>query len=279
MVDDLRTAHKNRILSVKDLPTLPRVLDEVTRLIDDPDSSMEDIAKVISLDQVLSAKVLRMANSPIYGLAGSITSVQHALVLLGCNVIRGIIISTSVFDTMINKMVGLWEHSLGCAMACHEIAKVARLKDPEEYSVAGLLHDLGKVVVAVQIPEAKDEIDKTVAEEDASYYDSEQRVLGIGHDRINSWLADHWNLPVVLKEGMSHHHTPSRAEYYPTMASVVHLGDFMVRLFEFGNSGDEGVHEVDPQALSYLGLDFGGLTQAMDSFNDKLVEISSTNFV
>ncbi|MFW5722503.1 MAG: HDOD domain-containing protein, partial [Desulfohalobiaceae bacterium] len=158
-MDDLQTERKGQILAVKDLPTLPTVLDKVTRLVQDPDSSTEEIARVISRDQVLSAKVLKMVNSSIYGFPRRISTVQHALVLLGFNVIRGLIISSSVFDIMAQSMVGLWDHSVGVAVASNCLAKTAGIEDPEEYAVTGLLHDIGKVVVAVQLPESRQEID------------------------------------------------------------------------------------------------------------------------
>ena len=144
---DLKTSVKGQILQVKDLPTLPTALEEVRKLVEDPDSSTDQIAAVISKDQVLSAKVLKMVNSPIYGFPGRIGTIQHALVLLGFNVIRGIIISTSVFDMMQQAMKGLWEHSLGCSMASGIVARAAGFEDPEEYSVSGLLHEIGRAHV------------------------------------------------------------------------------------------------------------------------------------
>ncbi|THB64473.1 MAG: HDOD domain-containing protein [Desulfovibrio sp.] len=278
MAQDLRTEHKGRILAVKDLPTLPKVLDEVNRLVEDPESSTEQIAKVISYDQVLSAKVLKMVNSPIYGFPGRIASVQHALVLLGYNVIRGIIISTSVFDIMTQSMVGLWEHSVGCALACAEVARQAGFEDPEEYSVSGLLHDLGKVVATVQLPEIKTEIEQVIKDKDIGYRDAERQVLGFGHDRINAWLADHWNLPPKLREGMAHHHKPLSAEFYPAMACVVHVGDFLVRLMEYGSAGDDNVSALDPQALKLLKLGQSDLESILDGLCDKFIEVSDLSF-
>jgi HD-like signal output (HDOD) protein len=278
MVQDLRTERKGMILAVRDLPTLPKVLDEVSRLVEDPSSSTEQLARVISYDQVLSAKILKMVNSPIYGFPGRIGSVQHALVLLGFNVIRGVIITTSVFDIMTQSMVGLWEHSLGCALACNEVAKKAGFKDPEEYSVAGLLHDLGKVVTAVQLPKVKQEIDRAVKEKDLLYMEAEKEVLGFDHCRVNSWLADHWRLPPRLKDGIAHHHNPTRAEHFPAMACVVHVGDFLVRAFEYGSGGDDNVPVLEEKALALLKLDMQGLGSVMDNLGDKFMEVSDISF-
>jgi len=254
------------------------VLEDVTRLVEDPNSSTDQISKLISMDQVLSAKILKMVNSPIYGFPGRIGSIQHALVLLGFNVIRGVIISTSVFDAMTRSMVGLWEHSVGCALACCEIARVAGLKDPEEFSVIGLLHDLGKVVAAVQLPDMKAQIDRCVKDEDLTYLEAEKAVLGFGHDRINAWLAGHWNLPPKIKEGMAYHHAPLLAEHYPVVSCVVHLGDFLVRLMEFGSGGDDNVPVLDLKAVKLLKIKERDLERILDSLCDKFIDVSDLSF-
>jgi HD-like signal output (HDOD) protein len=278
MAEDLRTERKDRILAVRDLPTLPKVLDEVSKLVDRPDTTTEEVAKLISIDQVLSAKVLKMVNSPVYGFSGRISSIQHALVLLGFNVLRSIIVSTSVFEVMTANMVGLWEHSLGCAMACGATARMLGFKDAEEYSVAGLLHDLGKVVATVQLPDLKPEIERVVAERDIYYLEAEREVLGFGHDRINAWLADHWKLPANIKEGLSYHHKPHLAQLYPEMASVVHLGDFLVRVFEYGFSGDVAATYLRPEALKILKIKPPQFEQLLDHLCEQFVEIADLSF-
>lgn len=275
---DLKTSVKGQILSVTDLPTLPSVLDEVSKLVDDPNSSTEQVAKVIAHDQVLSAKVLKMVNSPIYGFPGRITTIQHALVLLGLNVIKGIIISTSVFDIIQQAMSGLWEHSIGCALASGAVAKAAGFEDPEEFTVAGLLHDLGKVVTAVQLPELNAAIMKTVEQKQVCYYDAERLVLGFGHDRINAWLARHWNLPPNVREAMTYHHHPDRAQFYQQTAAVVHLGNFLVRVFEYGNGGDDQIAYFKPAAMKVLKLKMKDLEPVMDELSDQLMEISGFSF-
>jgi len=273
-MQDLRVERKGRLLAVKDLPTLPSVLDEVSKLVQDPASSTEQIAKVISKDQVLSAKVLKMVNSPIYGFPRRISTIQHALVLLGFNVIKGLIISTSVFDIMAKNMIGLWEHSLGCALACSSIAKIAGLKDPEEYSVAGLLHDLGKVVATVQLPELKKEIDVLLKEKELAYIEAEVEVMGFGHDRVNAWLADHWHLPLRLREALAWHHRPKSAQHYPDMAAVVHIGDFLTRAFEVGSGGDDHISYLKPEALEILNLKLTDLEKVLDDLGQEFVELS-----
>lgn len=272
-MSNLATEYKGRLLEIKNLPALPTTLQEVTRLMEMPGVSTEQIAKVISQDQALAAKVLRMVNSPIYGFPGRIASVQHALMLLGFNVVRGLIISTAVFDAMNTGMAGLWDHSLGCSLACSEIARVAKRKNPEEYAVAGLLHDIGKAVFALQIPEAKDAADKLVKQEDISFIEAEIRVLGVGHDRINRWLGEHWNLPLVIREGMIYHHAPLRAKFHPDVAAVVQLGDFFARVYNCGFSGDKGVNEIDPRGMKLLGLTQKTVENLLESVGEEIFNV------
>lgn len=272
-MNDLITEYKGRLLEIKSLPALPTSLQEVNRIMESPDASTEQIAKVISHDQALAAKVLHMVNSPVYGFPGRISSLQHALMLLGFNVIRGLIISTAVFDAMNTSMSGLWDHSLGCSLACSEIAKATGRKNPEEYAVAGLLHDLGKAVFSLQIPEAKKDVDALVAAEDISFYEAEVRTLGFGHDRINRWLGEHWNLPLIIREGMIHHHAPMQAEFHSDVAAVVQLGDFFARVYECGFAGDRGVNAVDPRGLKLLGLNQKKIEELIDSVGEEIFNV------
>jgi Predicted signal transduction protein len=273
MNDSLVTEYKGRLLQVQSLPALPATLDEINRIMESPDVTTEQISRVISYDQALAAKVLRMVNSPIYGFPGRISSLHHGLTLLGFNVIRGIILSTAVFDAMNSAMAGLWDHSVGCSLACSQIARAVGKKNPEEYATAGLLHDLGKAVFSLQIPEAKKEVDALVEELDISFYEAESRVLGFSHDRINRWLTNHWNLPLVLKEGMVFHHNPAAAEFYPDVAAIVHLGDFYTRVYQCGFGGDLGVNAVDPRSLKLLGLNQFKVEELLDSIGEDIVNV------
>ena len=266
----LSTDFKGRMLAVGHLPALPSTLREVARIMESPHCSTEQIASVISCDQALTAKVLRMVNSPIYGFPGRISNLQHALMLLGFNVIQGVIISTAVFDAMNASMMGLWEHSLGCSLCCAEIARVTERKNPEEFAVAGLLHDIGKSVFILQMPDAKVEIDALVEQQDISFFEAEAKVLGVSHDRINKWLGEHWNLPLVIREGMVHHHHPLSAQFYPEVSAAVQVGDFLARLHGCGFAGDDGVNAVDPRALKILGITQQRLEVLLDTVNEHM---------
>ena len=269
MTEDLATQYKGKVLAVQNLPTLPSVMYEITTLMEDPNVSIEQIADTIGMDQVLSAKVLKMVNSPIYGFPGRISSVQHALVLLGFNVVKGLIISTSVFDDATETMRDLWNHSMACSLASAEIARVLKFKDPGEYAVAGLLHDIGKVVIAVQLPEVLPEIKRVEEENNLNAREAEEQVLGFGHDRVNAWVADHWRFPRSLREGIAMHHTPLRADLYPEIAQVVHIGNFFAHLYGLGN-GVKQIPYLFPQTLKTLGINHAMLMSIMDGVTEKI---------
>ena len=276
--EDLITKYKGEVLAVQNLPTLPSALQEMNRMLDDPNVSTEQIAELISKDQVLSAKVLKMVNSPIYGFPGRISSVQHALVLLGFNVVRGLLLSTTVFDNLNAEMRKLWDHSMACSMACAEIARTLKFKDPGEFAVSGLLHDIGKVVIEVQVPEAAREIRKLVKEKDLDIRQAEEEVLGFMHDKVNGWLAGTWRLPLTLREGITYHHNPTGARNYTEIACVVHIGDFIARIFHQGSGGDDQAPTIMPQAFKILGLTQDKLEEILDETTEKFSEISGFAF-
>lgn len=273
MSQDLATKYQGKFLEAKNLPALPAVLQEAMSNMNTPGSNMRKVADIFAKDQVLCAKVLRMVNSPIYGFSGRIVSIHNALVLLGFNVVRGLIISTVVFDNLPPAMRELGEHSLACSRACKEIAVALKFKGVEEFSLAGLLHDLGKIILAIQLPQAHNEIVQSIAEKDILCVEAEKHILGFTHAQINYWVAGHWNLPANLKTAMSMHHTLAGLTDHKPMACVVHLADFLTRLFERGSGGDDNVSTLDPLALKLLDLgqrDLGDLVDRVgEAFNSK----------
>ena len=273
-IENLITQYKGEVLAVKSLPTLPSALVEMNRMLEDSNISTEQIAELISKDQVLSAKVLKMVNSPIYGFPGRISSVHHALVLLGFNVVRGLLLSTSVFENLPAHMNKLWDHSMATSLASAEIARILKYSDPGEFAVAGLLHDIGKVVIEVQLPDASKQVKKLIKNQDLNIRQAEQEILGFRHDKVNEWLGNTWRLPLVLREGITYHHNPQAAPNYPEIAACVQLGDFLARVFQQGSGGDDQVPEISPQTFKMLGLNQHVLVQVLDEVSEKFSEIS-----
>ncbi|NVM23055.1 MAG: HDOD domain-containing protein [Desulfobacterales bacterium] len=262
---------RRRVEALKSVPTLPGVLEKITESVDSSETAAADIASIISSDQALSAKVLRLVNSAFYGFPGRISNVTHALIILGFDVVKGIVLSTSVFDMMLAKgLFGLWEHSLGCAVAAGVIAGRIEHPDPEEVSIAALLHDLGKVIIRIELPEESSLIEEAVEKKGISVYEAEEDILGLNHATVGKWLSTKWNLPRTLGDPIAYHHAPGLAELAPKQTAIVHLADILIRARGFGSGGDNLVHQIDPKAWGELNISDALLEEIINEMDDKL---------
>ncbi|MBW2057431.1 MAG: HDOD domain-containing protein [Deltaproteobacteria bacterium] len=240
--------------------------------------SAEKIGKTIGQDYALSAKVLRLVNSAFYGLGERVSSVTSAVVLLGFNVVQGVVLSASVFELMDRAIVGLWEHSLGTAIASGVLARALYFQEPEEVSVAGLLHDIGKVVVPAKMPETYEEIRRRIEHTTLSIAEVEREVLGFDHSRIGMWLADEWNFPPNLTEPIVYHHTPSLAKEARIQTAIVHLADILIRAKGFGFGGDPWVPEVNREAWNLLGLSVGDLEHLVSRISEEIFNVEGVDW-
>lgn len=266
---------KRNIQRIKNLPTLPPIVAKISKLVESPTTSSEDVGKVIAQDQVLSAKLLRMANSPFFGMSRKISSVTQALVILGFDVIKGLVLTTSVFDMIMGSIVGLWEHSIGTAATARVIATKINYSEAEEVSVAGLLHDLGKVVLTVKLePEVKEEIMALVKAEKISFYDAEHKVLGFTHTQVGLWLAEHWKLPETLAEPMCWHHQPENARIAKKHTAIVHLANIIIRARGFGFGGDPYVPPLSRPAWELLGLSAADFKDILSEMEPNLMSLT-----
>lgn len=249
---------------IQSLPTLPQVVQKLTKVVDSPESTAKEVGKLIASDQVLGAKVLKLVNSPFYGFPGRISSISHAIILLGFDVIKGVVLSASVFDLMERSMMGLWEHSLGSAVTAGTIARRLGLAEPEEISTAALLHDIGKVLVKVSLPEDYDKIITMVERDKVAFREAELAILDVDHAEIGNWLSHEWSLPEKLIIPITFHHKPEDCLRLKDRAAVVHVADSLTRAFGVGYAGDPWVPKISGTAWEYLGLvahDLDGLIQ------------------
>ncbi|MGO9951687.1 MAG: HDOD domain-containing protein [Dissulfurispiraceae bacterium] len=266
---------RSQIERIDTLPTIPSVLRKLLVVIENPKISLTEIGNFISNDPVLTSRVLKMVNSPIYGFPGRISSVQQALILLGLNVVRGLLLGVSVFEVMQKSMVGLWEHSLGCAVSARIIAKKKNIPEPEEVSISALLHDIGKVVMILRFKEEYDMVMKEAEAGDMLIIDAERQVFGITHADSGAWIAKKWNFPRSLIEVIEYHHKPNLTKCMPMNSAIVHLADILTRAVGFGFAGDNYVPSVNPAAWELLGLSDADLRAILDEMDRTLSEADS----
>ena len=265
------------IRDTKTLPTLPGVISKLTAMAEQGTVSAEEMARVVMTDQVLSAKVIRLVNSAFYGFYGRVSTVSSALVLLGVNVVKSLAISSSIFEIMEKNVVGLWEHSMGVAVAASVIAKQLKLKDPDEVSTAALLHDIGKVIIKIKLEEDYEKLVALIEEKDLMMIEAERELLESDHAEIGAWLAQTWHLPQNLIEPIQWHHNVEKSTLHQAKTAAVHVADVLTRASGFGYSGDTLVPRIQPAAWSKLGLTDTKLEAIVGEVEDRLVDAKNVS--
>lgn len=273
MNDPLRDRFKKSLRQIKNLPTLPGIVTKLTKMAEDPDTTSEQMGKIISKDHILAAKLLKLVNSAFYGFPQKVSSLSSAIILLGFNVIKSLIISASIFELMESQDVELWEHSLGCAVVSSVLTKKLGVSDPEEISTAGLIHDIGKVAIKMELPEEHAAISQMVRDEQIRRQDAELAILHLDHAEAGGWLAKSWNLPTKLVEPVAYHHQPDRAKEEPLACAIVHLSDILIRALGYGHAADIWVPPLEKNAWDLLGLDRQSLDTVIDEVEEKLWDV------
>ena len=271
---DKRNNLKNHIMDTKTLPTLPNVIQKLNTLSDNDKSSVQEMAKIVSSDQALSARILRLANSPSYGFY-RVSTISNAMILLGVNVVKSLALSSSIFAIMEKERIGLWEHSLGVGVAANLIARKLNLPECEEIATAGLLHDIGKIIIGLKCREAERDILELVRERNIYAMDAELEILNTDHAEIGAWLSRSWFLPDKLSEPIAFHHDVAKSKHHRIKTSVVHIADVLIKASGFGNSGDSFVPQIQEVAWDTLKLNEQLVTELVDEVEDKLVEVKN----
>jgi putative nucleotidyltransferase with HDIG domain len=261
---------RHKVENINALPTMPAVLKRLSSVIEKPRITIVEISAFISNDPALTTKVLKMVNSAIYGFPGRIASVSHATMLLGLNVIKGLLLGVSVFELMQKTMSGLYEHSLAVAIASRVIAQKKNLKEPEEVSVAGLLHDIGKVILTLEFAQEYEKAMKEAEEKKIAIFDAEKIQFNATHADVGGWLAEKWRFPTNLIEVIEFHHRPTLAKTAPMETAIVHMADLLVRARGFGFAGENFVPEVNPVAYELLNLSNEDIKDVLREMEDNM---------
>jgi len=273
MEDEKRQQFRAALREVKNLPTLPGIVTKLTQMADDPDTTTEQMGKVISKDHILAAKLLKLVNSAFYGFPQRISSLSSAIILLGFNVVKSLIVSASIFEVMEDQDVELWEHSLGCAVVCGVIAKRLGISEPEEVSTAGLIHDIGKVAIKMELPEEYKKINRMMQVRQISMREAEVEVLGLDHAEAGGWLTKSWNLPTKLIEPISCHHDPRKAKEDQLASAIIHFSDLLIRGMGYGHAGDNRVPMLSKRAWQLLDFSPEDLDEILNEVEEKLWDV------
>jgi putative nucleotidyltransferase with HDIG domain len=257
---------KSVIDKIHNLPTPPIVFTQITKVINNPNTSAYEIGAIIAEDPALTAKVLKLTNSSYYGISRTITNVKQAIVILGLDAVKSLVISASVFDAFSKNsaldreyLEYFWRHSLLVAIMAKTLSRFIKRGFLHESEIAfsgGLLHDIGKLIIISHLAEEYSKI-KTIMEKRPSYseIDIESSVLQFSHSDLGSYMAAKWNLPGEICFAILNHHS-EEAIPVDSFAAVIHLADQLAHKSEITNS--EIIEKNNPfheEVWGVLGLD------------------------
>lgn len=255
-------AIQERLAKIRDLATLPVVAGNVIQLTRNPRASARDVGKAISQDPALAARVLRTANSAFYGFPSKITTIPYAIVVLGFNNIRNIVLSTTLRGVIGSKggsdafdREAFWKHSLACGIAARQLAERLGLKNTEEAFMWGLLHDLGKLVMDMYLAKEYAKVARHAADKGILIRQAEMELLGFDHCAVGSQVAEKWNLPPSLIQAIRYHHDPEKAGSPSRIAAIVQMADILCRAIGMGNGGDRKIPSACEKSLALLSPD------------------------
>ena len=241
-----KISFRKKVEQLSNLPTLPNLLDKFTRMLKDPKTSMAAFGKELSKDQMLTSKILKLVNSAFYGFPGRISTVTNALVLLGYDALKGLIISSNIFENLPPEAYPLWHHSVTVSLASRAIARELSLPDIEEFAVAGLLHDIGKVILHVEASEEYRTVINQAKKAKQPVWQTEGEILGFDHANIGLWICEEWKLPKKLTIPIGYHHMPAAPKEYHMRVAVVTMADILVRSMGGGAEDDLPLETPDP---------------------------------
>ena len=248
-------------IAIEKMPSLPTTVGKIIQLANDINSSAKDILAVIQLDPVVAAKVMKLINSAYYGMPNKV-SLRQAVVLLGINTIKNLALSSAVVTQMGKNKIAIksfdqhkfWEHCLGTAITSREICKMLGTDPSEvdEFFVSGLIHDLGKVVLALSVPMLYSRAFKYGEENDLGGMACEREKIGIDHAEVGSMLGRKWSLSELLVDSILNHHQPT--ENSGRLTWVIHTANYYVSVNGYPNTGEYAPPQLDPRAYEQLGI-------------------------
>ena len=241
--------------AIKNLPPFPAVALQLMGLLD-CDVPVKDVVKLLRMDPALAAEILRVSNSPLYGLSRHVDSVSHAVVVLGGDAVKRLALTVALgrFTHNLMKHKGLrrcWDHSVACALIAEDLAEFAGQGKARAYT-AGLLHDLGRLALLACYPDEYENLLAVASENDFDFRTTEKKLFGIDHCSAGHWLSKSWNLPADMTEAIASHHEEGLAK--GSLPSLIAVSDNLAAALGYGTVELKNKPEL-PDVIAQLGTD------------------------
>ncbi len=286
MVETAKERYSRIIHELGQIPTMPSIAARVMQIVNNPSSSSDDLANFLSRDVALTSKVLRLANSAFYGIPRSISSVNSAIVILGFNTIRSLVLSASILKAFPTPSKGasfdrkeFWKHCFMVGVAARMLARHYRRKkmvDLEIVFSAGLMHDIGKLILDQFAHDDYMTVLMTAREKGIPIYVAEREGLGMTHAEVSGMLVEKWQMPAELIAPIIHHHSPLDAGPHTDVAILVHIANHLCHLKGSGCMENETFGELNIQAFEQI--DLGVSLEDMLLELDKQIEEAGSFF-
>lgn len=268
------------------LLSLPGVVEQLTRMVNDPNAGARDIANVLEKDPALTIRVLRMANSAIYGLSSRVDNLQRAVTVIGPEQIRDIAMASAVarkFEGIPNDLMSMedfWRHSLYCALISRMLAEQALPRHTEAIFIGGLLHDIGRLLVFNRLPEESHSAFLLMIERAGRTQpqEAEREIMGFDHAQVGGALAERWHLPLLLTECIRHHHEPTGATNHPAEVAIVHIANTLAHMAELDTRDVKDAPPIDPAVWDRTGLKPDIIPATVDRAEQHIVEVEAALF-
>ncbi len=254
----------------------PEVYQRLVEVISHPRSGAGDIAQVVSDDPGLTVRLLHLVNSAFYAFPRRIETVSQAVTVVGTAQIRDLALATSVMTMFtgipedLADMDSFWRHSLACGVGARALATLRRETNVERMFLAGLLHDLGRLILFMHEGGRCRGLLEEARSTGELLYVLEKKDFGFDHGQVGGALLEFWNLPPSLQEAVEYHHRPRQASRFPIEAAAVHVADITVNALQLGSSGERRVHPLAPEAWEATGLAPSVVPCLIDDLEDQL---------
>jgi len=274
-------AKLNAILTkVDNIKPLPVNVTRAIKLMSDPDVDVRDVAAAIALDQALAARILKLANSAYYGFTHPASTLHEAVVRLGFRRTKTVLFTVTYSNTLNRRVSGynlargvLWQHSVAVAMVAQRLSQRVAYPAPDEAYIAGLLHDIGKLMIAQYYQLDWEQLLNLGESQKLMLFEVERYLYDIDHAQVGGALAHKWNLPAVLQEAIGFHHDPPAAPTAPQLAAIVHLADIICLRYGIGLTHESFLPIPNYQALALISVPPEEIDLLLTKYNDMLESI------